>query len=87
MGGREFIPAGESAGAGRAIIEVASQRVTSRRGPREAAAADRLAVESSNARTEHQRSEQLWAPVSMNFGPQNCGAVLRTSAHDQVQRG
>jgi hypothetical protein len=23
----------------------------------------------------------------MNFGPQNCGAVLRTSAHDQVRRG
>ena len=43
-------------------------------------AADRLAVESSNARTEHQRSEQLWAPVSMNFGPQNCGAVPRTPA-------
>src|SRR6516162_8030721 len=27
------------------------------------------------------------APVSMNFRPQNCGAVLRTSAHDQVRRG
>jgi hypothetical protein len=24
------------------------------------------------------------APVSMNFGPQNCGAVPRTSADDQV---
>ena len=43
-------------------------RDASGRGPREAAA--RLAVESSNARTEPQRSEQLWVPVSMNFGPQ-----------------
>jgi hypothetical protein len=41
-------------------------------------AADRLAVEATNARTEHQRSEQLWAPVSMNLGPQDCGAAPRT---------
>src|SRR5215470_13316656 len=27
------------------------------------------------------------APVSMNFGPQNCGAVPRTSAHDQGVAG
>src|SRR5215472_8288382 len=27
------------------------------------------------------------APVSVKFRPQNCGAVLRTSAHDQVRRG
>jgi len=27
------------------------------------------------------------APMSMNFRPQNCGAVLRTSAHDQERRG
>jgi hypothetical protein len=51
-----------------AIVEAASQRVTRLgRGPAAAVAADRLAVESSNAQTEHQRSEQLWAPVSMNF--------------------
>jgi hypothetical protein len=45
---------------------------------REAAAADRLAVESANAQTEHQRSEQVWAPVFINFGPQNCGAAAQT---------
>jgi len=45
------------------IVEAASQRVTRLgRGPCEAAAADRLAVEMSNARTEHQRSEQPWLP-------------------------
>ena len=56
MGGREFIPAEESAGAGGVIIEVASQRVTRLGGvPREVAAADRLSV-------EHRRSEQPWLP-------------------------
>src|SRR6516165_10247186 len=85
--GRESSPVEESAGAGSAIVEAASQRVTrlggilARRRPPTASP-----FESSNARTEH-RSEQLWAPVSMNFGPQNCGAVLPTSAHDQVRRG
>jgi hypothetical protein len=37
----------------------------------------------SNARIEHRRSEQQWASVSMNFGPQNCGAVRQTSVEDQ----
>ena len=58
-------------------------RDPSGRGPCEVAAAYRLAVETSNARTEHQRPEQLWALVSMNFGPQNCGAVSRMSVQDQ----
>ena len=63
MGDGSSSPAEESAEAGGAIIEVASERVTRLGGvPREAAAADRLAVESSNARTEHRRSEQPWLP-------------------------
>jgi hypothetical protein len=79
--GREASPAEESAGAGGAIVEAASQHVTRLGGSSRGGGADRLAVESSNARTEHRRSEQ---PVSMNFGPQSCGAVPR---HDWVRRG
>src|SRR6516162_2853468 len=52
------------------------------RGPREAAAADRLAVESSNARTEHRRSEQPWLPVSMKFRT----AKLRRGSPDDRPR-
>jgi hypothetical protein len=78
--GRESSPVEESAGAGGAIVEAASRRVTRLGGVlARRPAADRFAVESSNARTEHQRSEQLWAPVSMNLGPQNCGAVPRAN--------
>jgi len=50
-------------------------------------AADRLVVESSNARTERpNRTPAIgtaMAPVSKNFGPQNSGAVPRMSVQDQ----
>jgi hypothetical protein len=72
------------AGAGGAIVEATSQRVTrlggvlARRRPPSGSP--------SSARTAPVIGTAM-APVSMNFGPQNCGAVPRTSAQDQVRRG
>ena len=85
MGDGSPSPAEESAGAGGAIIEVASQRVTrlggvlARRRPRP----PRLAVESSKCPNRTPAIGTAMAPVSKNFGPQNCGAVPRTSLQDQ----
>jgi len=66
------------------------------RGPREAAAAERLAVESSNRVRDPYARECLnlrlgigaaMALVSMNLRPQNLRRGSRTFAHDQVRRG
>ena len=69
MMGTRVIPVEESAGAGRA-----SSRGGGRRPPR------RRVVECPN-RTP--AIGTAMASVSMNFGPQNCGAVPRTSVQDQ----
>src|SRR6516165_122973 len=83
MGDGSSSPAEESAGAGGAIIEVASQRVTrlggvlARRRPPTASPSSRRMREPTPA------IGTAMASVSMNFGPQNCGAVPRMSVHDK----
>ena len=77
MGDGSSSPAEESAGAGGAIVEVDSQRVTRLGG---VLGRWRPATASPN-RTP--AIGTAMAPVSMNFGPQNCGALSRTSVEDQ----
>ena len=83
MGDGSSSPAEASAGAGRAIIEVASQRVTrlggvlaSRRPPTASPSGRRMPEPNTGARISH-------GSRVMNFGPQNCGAVPQTSVEDQ----
>src|SRR6516162_6142912 len=86
MGHESSSPAEESAGAGGAIIEVASQRVTrlggvlARRWPPTASPSSRRMPEPNTA------IGTAMAPVSMNFGPQNCGAVAQTLLTSGVER-
>src|SRR6516164_4844372 len=80
MGDGSSSPAEESAGAGR---RRGPARDASRRGPREAAAADRLARRVVECPNRTPAIGTAMAPVSKNFGPQNCGAVPRTSVQDQ----
>src|SRR5215467_13354053 len=85
--GWEFIPAEESARAGGAIVEVASQRVTrlggvlARRRPPTASPSSHRMPEPNTA------IGTAMASVSKNFGPQNCGAVPRMSVQDEGAAG
>src|SRR5215472_11391920 len=83
MGDGSSSPAEESAGAGGAIIEVASQGVTRlggvltrRRPPTASPSSRRMPEPNTGGRNSH-------GSRVMNFGPQNCGAVPRTSVQDQ----
>ena len=58
-------------------------RDASSRDPREVAAGDRLAVESSNARTEHRRSEQPWRSRVDEFRTAKLRRGSWTSVQDQ----